>query len=41
VLLLSYVDESNSSYEGAMRDADRLKRRVDMIQSSFAIAVKG
>lgn len=41
VLLLSYVSDSNSSFEGAMKDADRLKRRVDTLEHSYAIAVKG
>jgi hypothetical protein len=41
VLLLSYVNENSSSFESAMKDADKLKRRVDMIAPSYAIAVKG
>jgi hypothetical protein len=41
VLLLSYVNENSSSFEGAMKDADKLKRRVDTIEPSYAIAVKG
>lgn len=41
VLLLSYVDEHNASYDAAMRDADKLKRRVDTVRNSYAIAVKG
>ena len=41
VLLLSYVDGHNASFEAAIRDADRLKRRVDQLTKSYAIAVKG
>jgi hypothetical protein len=41
VLLLSYVNENSSSFESAMKDADKLKRRVDTIERSYAIAVKG
>ena len=44
VLLLSYVSESASSFEGAMKDADKLKQQVDMLDfgyCSYAIAVKG
>lgn len=41
VLLLSYVNEDDSSFESAMKDADKLKRRVDVIVRSYAIAVKG
>jgi hypothetical protein len=41
VLLLSYVNENNSSFEAAMKDADNLKRRVDELERSYAIAVKG
>ena len=40
-LLLSYVDDHNASYEAAMRDANKLKRRVDTVRNSYAIAVKG
>jgi hypothetical protein len=41
VLLLSYVNDNSSSFEGAMKDADKLKRRVDTVERSYAIAVKG
>ena len=47
VLLLSYVDEGAALFESAMREADKLKRLVDTLASSYAmpcsyaIAVKG
>ena len=45
VQILSYVNEKKDSFQTAMRDADRLKRRIDEIQDpsrkSYAIAVKG
>jgi hypothetical protein len=41
VLLLSYVNESALSFESAMKDADKLKQRVDTLDCSYAIAVKG
>jgi hypothetical protein len=40
-LLLSYVDGQKSSFEAVIRDVDRLKRRVDKMRKSYAIAVKG
>lgn len=40
-LLLSYVDETAVSFELAMRDAERLKRCIDGLAPSYAIAVKG
>jgi hypothetical protein len=41
VLLLSYVDGKAASYRTAMRDADALKKEIDQIRNSYAIAVKG
>lgn len=41
VLLLSYLDTENSSFEAALRDADKLKMRIDCLRPSYAIAVKG
>jgi hypothetical protein len=41
VLLLSYVNHRAASFQTAMRDADRLKRRIDTLGKSYAIAVKG
>jgi len=41
VLLLSYVDGKAKSVRTAMRDADTLKKEIDKIQNSYAIAVKG
>jgi hypothetical protein len=41
VLLLSFVDKSIGSYNAAMRDADRFKRRIDKLRKSYAVAVKG
>lgn len=40
-LLLSYVDGGSASFESAIRDAYKLKRRVDKLTNSYAIAVKG
>jgi hypothetical protein len=41
VLLLSFVTTERHSFEAALRDADRLKHRVDRISPSFAVAIKG
>jgi hypothetical protein len=41
VLLLSYVDGRDAAFEAAIRDADKLKRRIDELEKSYAIAVKG
>lgn len=45
VLILSYVDRTKDSFQIAMHDADRLKKRIDEIddnpRKSYAIAVKG
>jgi hypothetical protein len=41
VLLLAYVNEESQRYQDAMRAADALKRKVDSISRSYAIAVKG
>jgi hypothetical protein len=41
VLLLSYVSDARESFQTAMRDADNLKKQIDRIQASYAIAVKG
>jgi hypothetical protein len=40
VLLLSYVD-GEGSVEHAIRDAETLKRRIDNLAGSYAIAIKG
>jgi hypothetical protein len=41
VLLLSYVNETDASFESAIRDAEQLKRQIDALGASYAIAVKG
>lgn len=41
VILMSYVDGKAGSYRTAIRDADTLKREIDRIRNSYAIAVKG
>ncbi len=41
VLLLGYVDDRPKTYESALHAADDLKRKVDVIARSYAIAVKG
>lgn len=41
VLLLAYVNRKGESYQTAMRDADNLKREIDGVSHSYAIAVKG
>jgi hypothetical protein len=41
VLLLSYVNEGDASFQSAIRDAEKLKRRIDDLAGSYAIAVKG
>lgn len=41
VLLLSYVNRKAESYQTAMRDADSLKKEIDRVRNSYAIAVKG
>jgi len=40
VLLLSYVD-GEQFFEQPMRDAERLKRQIDKLAPSYAIAIKG
>ena len=41
VLLLAYVDGRSHIYGDALHAADALKRKVDRISPSYAIAVKG
>src|SRR6266581_1218759 len=41
VLLLGYVGQSPEAYRACLQDAERLKRKVDAIAKSYAIAVKG
>ena len=41
VLLLAYVGRNKQRYERALRDADNLKRKIDAVGQSYAIAVKG
>lgn len=41
VLLLAYVDDRSQAYKRAIHAADDLKRKVDVIAPSYAIAVKG
>jgi hypothetical protein len=41
VLLLARVDDRPEAYERAIRAADGLKRKVDVIAPNYAIAVKG
>jgi hypothetical protein len=41
VLLLAHVDDRPEAYERAIRAADDLKRKIDVMAPSFAIAVKG
>jgi hypothetical protein len=40
-LLLAFVDESPRAYQTCLREAESLKRKVDAIARSYAIAVKG
>jgi hypothetical protein len=40
-LLLAFVDNSSVAYQACLQDAETLKRRVDSIGKSYAIAVKG
>jgi hypothetical protein len=41
VLLLAYGDRKAQSAEAAMRDADGLKKVIDTVRNSYAIAVQG
>jgi len=41
VLLLAYADDRSGALQESLRDAARLKRRVDIVAQSYAIAVKG
>jgi hypothetical protein len=41
VLLLAYIDQRPETYELAIHSADQLKRKVDLVAPSYAIAVKG
>jgi len=41
VLLLGFVDKTRASFIEVMREADRFKRAVDVIKTSYAVAVKG
>src|SRR5713101_4836729 len=41
VLLLSYVQQTNRSFEVALRDVELLKRKIDSVRMGYAIAVKG
>ncbi|MBI3004773.1 MAG: hypothetical protein HYY49_05090 [Ignavibacteriales bacterium] len=41
ILLLSYIGNSSDSFVAIMKDADKFKRHVDTLMSSYAIAVKG
>lgn len=41
VLFFAYVDNSAEKYEQALRAVDGLKRKIDGIDRSYAIAVKG
>jgi hypothetical protein len=41
VLLLAHVDDRPESYKKALHAADSLKRRLDAIAPSYAVAVKG
>ena len=41
VLLLSYVNNGSASFESAIRDAEKLKRQIDGLVASYAIAIKG
>jgi hypothetical protein len=41
VLLLSFVDTEQATYQDALRAVDTLKKKIDKIRHSYAIAVKG
>lgn len=41
VILLGYVDRPNATFQSVMLDADNLKRQIDQITKSYAVAVKG
>jgi hypothetical protein len=41
VLLLAYVGDRRQAHESAIHAADTLKRKIDAIAPSYAIAVKG
>ena len=41
VILLAYLDQQKSTCEKAMRAIDALKRKVDLLAPSYAIAVQG
>lgn len=41
VLLFAYVKKTSLAYERILRAADELKRKVDTVAPSYAIAVKG
>ncbi len=41
VLALSLIDNEKESFQNAMEDADKLKKKIDQVQKSYAIAVKG
>jgi hypothetical protein len=41
VLLFAYVNDRSGMYERAIHAADSLKRKIDLINPSYAIAVKG
>jgi hypothetical protein len=41
VLLLSYLNGDDAAFELTLRDADRLKKRIDGVAASYAVAVKG
>ena len=41
VLLMASLDANESKYERILHDADKLKRKIDSIDKSFAVAVKG
>jgi hypothetical protein len=41
VILLAYLNEGSQRYQRVLRAADDLKRSVDIIARSYAIAVKG
>lgn len=41
VLVVSHVDKSALSFARALRDLQKLKKRIDNVRKSYAIAVKG
>lgn len=41
VLLIAYTDSQFSNIDATMREADNLKKRIDLVKKCYAISVKG